>query len=187
MTIHFNDLTFKFKKDFEAYVRTKIYEIGFGTYDRSNEHFGFFFELSKLHPFRDLHVAIIAFVLVPNPLMPKYIHMEIRYESNEQIAFSWNKCLGKKFDVFGMALRSAIHNQILDYRNAQKMLVCALCNTKNANFQVDHILPFSQIRDEWLTNNPAANVFIKNKTTMIDEIADQVYVDNWRTGSRLSP
>ena len=59
------------------------------------------------------------------------------------------------------AMREAIHDQINNFKNNNPLNIEDICPLKNIKLgidaQVDHILPFHIIADEWLSNNKNAS------------------------------
>lgn len=142
-----HDQNFTSIKAFTAYVREYINQCPPVVTD--GEPFQFFTELLKRHP-EDKGTAI-SFHIIPNPLNPKAKHMYITRTDGTE-SFSWKKCCGHKSkDAVTEAMRHAISDQIIYFRETTEPR-CIQCG-KTKDLHVDHIYPFSKIKAAFLQDH----------------------------------
>lgn len=145
------------KKAYEAHIRERMYQIGFGSYYEPSEEFTFLLDLLKQHPNKTSLPPIKAFHLMPNAFNPQYIHMEV--ETNEtQFPVSWVKCIRQpkatdKYAPLKQAMRNAVAKDTIQFKQ-QANLQCCACNAKNlsrTDFHTDHkTMPFKHIADAFI-------------------------------------
>lgn len=160
-----NGVLFTSKKAIKAYVKKKLESIGYGSYWWCDQ--PFLVELVKRHIYisQTKGGGICKYVLMPNKITGKGIHVEIirRDTTMPRESLSWVSCATETFKKpqVSDAFRSAITQQIITYsRNNDH--VCALCNTRDGTFQVDHHTPqFVEIRKEYERIHPAPKQFGK--------------------------
>jgi hypothetical protein len=109
--------------------------------------------------------------------------MFIKRLDNTECVFSWRYCCGIVLsDDLTRALRYGISKQILNFKNNNEN-ICQLCNKDNGNFHVDHIKPFSIIKNEFLKQNQLniPSLFIRSIDNNIKfKREDKEFKKQWR-------
>jgi hypothetical protein len=149
------EFKFKSKAKAETYTRDLIKKLKISEIDKENEHFNFFHILLLKHDEYDkkVGIGIKSFLIRQNKLNKSAYEMFIRRLDNSECVFSWRHCCGIVLsDNLTRALRNSILKQILRFKNNNDK-ICQLCNKDDGNFHVDHIKPFSIIKDEFLKQN----------------------------------
>jgi 5-methylcytosine-specific restriction endonuclease McrA len=145
-------LRFHTKIALKNYVKPIIDSLGICEILPDHKHFQFLYDLFKNHPEYDEKTngkQIIKFsrkIAVYNSLV-MFFHTDEKEED-----FSWDICcfnFKSKKDDLNNALRNAIKDHIDEYRNTLTDPECVLCKSKE-KIQIDHIYPFSKIRDEFI-------------------------------------
>lgn len=79
------------------------------------------------------------------------------------------------------ALRKGIEDQIIRYRRENPFNPNDICpitqNLLGADAQVDHVVPFHKLAEEWLKSN--TNPSYKYDLKEFDYVLNQPYLDNW--------
>jgi 5-methylcytosine-specific restriction endonuclease McrA len=79
------------------------------------------------------------------------------YGDGTSDTISWRKCIHPYLSSvkakLGNALRVAVDEQIQEYRESHKGESCRICGTKS-NPTVDHVVPFQELRDRFLSKYP---------------------------------
>jgi hypothetical protein len=159
-TYHIGELVFKTKKECGDYTRTIINNLGCCIINKDHTSFNFFNNLIQNHPdyYDKKGVGIDYFYIQPNPLVNKYYQTMIKRIDGSETDFSWVYCCQFKerttSDDLVRSMRTAIKNDIIQYKQSQNKLICNYCKTENElyeNYHVDHHNPSFQIlKDNFL-------------------------------------
>jgi hypothetical protein len=188
---------FKTKKQQEEYTRDLLSSLGCCIITKDSKYFNFFIFLINNHPDKDLKIGlgIENFRIMKNPLNFKcYQTCIIRIDGSEEI-FSWRYSIKNKdkedpkeiincynYDL-NSALRSSISDQILKFKNSN-IMCCNICKKKDKiiDFHVDHIVPFSKIKEDFLKNNKAPLEFDKDDKLSYRKFkqTDELFELEWR-------
>jgi hypothetical protein len=175
---------------------------------KGEEHYDYLMCLIEQHPkYEEKYGSgIECFSVERNPLNVKAKHLNLVRTDGSIVSISWNLCC--KFESYSpprrsalrscktgfvnekrnkqhlsSAMRSAIKNDTMEFKNNQSVLKCRLCNTEDAPYHTDHVVPFQVIRDEFLkTCNLATPDSFDKCPVYYDEIfceKDKVYADSW--------
>ena len=154
MIIYFNNTEFPTKSKFRDYIKNLIKnEIGICDSLKSTKYWNEILELMKRHheyddKIKDMKDVIIRYSFFNN------IELCIINNDGSETPFSYITAIdGKKGNSdkheLTAAMRECIGYQILDYRSNCE-LICNNCNSR-CNIHIDHIIPFSKLRDDFLT------------------------------------
>lgn len=178
-------LFFTSKKAIKDNTRKLIRELGICKIDVDNNAFKYFMDLINLHPNKDEKIGcgIKAFIIRRHPTLKNEFETSIlRIDDTEEV-FSHSKCIDAKTTTFGdlnACMRNAIEKDIQHFRINQK-LVCKICNANEGDFEIDHIYPFCNIRDDFIKEyGTSPTRFDKNKLhrlVFLEE--DNDYRDKW--------
>lgn len=157
------DLVFKTKKEAEKYTRNYINTLGCYEVNKGTEHFMFFKHLLKNHSDYEQKkgCGIKQFIIEINERNKDTYHMILKRNDDTQESFSWNHCckflredLNKEKYNLTQAFRNAIYYQIYNYKQKQ-INKCCICedDDKKIIYHVDHIIPFSKIKESFLNQN----------------------------------
>jgi hypothetical protein len=119
----------------------------------SGEVFAFYFDLVHRHPEADRKLAggISDFRIVPPERDSRAKELQIIHNDGTCSSISRGKCVTQlketSHGLLRAALRTAIENQIREFRALH--VCCARCGT--ASGDIDHILTFSRLADEFCT------------------------------------
>jgi len=153
------DLEFKTKKEVENYTRNIINELNTCIINKDHIYFIFFNNLIKNHPKYDEKIGngIDYFYIKTNQLF-KNLEMMIKRLDGSEVDFSWIQCC--KFrqqtneQYLTKAMREAISNDIITFKQSQIKLICSFCKLDNENYKnyhVDHHNPsFENIKNNFL-------------------------------------
>jgi hypothetical protein len=168
------DLVFKTKKMAEKYTRDYINNLGCCEIKKGTDSFKFFKKLLKNHSDykQKKGCGIIKFNIQKNIQNKNSYHMTLKRKDDSEDSFSWIHCckflrenVHKDKDNLNQAYRSAIHYQIYNYKSSatNKCCFCGI-DDKDCIYHVDHIIPFSKIKDDFLIQNeiPVPNKFDKD-------------------------
>ena len=157
---YIGDLKFKTKKECENYTRNIINNLGCCVIKKDHIHYSFFENLIKNHPEYNEKkgIGIDYFYIIPNPLIKKYFQTMIKRLDGSYIDFSWVYCCNFKertsTNLLLRAMREAIKNDTIEYKQKQTKLICNFCKTENElyeNYHVDHYNPsFQTLKDNFL-------------------------------------
>jgi hypothetical protein len=177
---------FKTKKSLEEYVRGIISTIGVCRSVKTThlEYYNFLVELFRRHPkYPDKIKNMIDIYIAPNKITPKNLELNLIRIDGSIDDISWKNCIsGKERDKFNCALRVAVDDQIMSFRNFHTSQ-CAICNTTDATeYHVDHINHFEEIVFEFLqiVKRDKPSIFqntIDNRKAFTD--IDKEYEDEW--------
>ena len=111
-------------------------------------------ELFVSHPdYPEKIVNDVDVSIIKNKINPKYLELQLMKQNNETDNISYITCLNKSDNTKYLkeAMRYAISPQILVFKNNQINLECDICKS-NENIQIDHLLLFKHIYDDFLKN-----------------------------------
>ena len=111
-------------------------------------------ELFVSHPdYPEKIVNVVDVSIIKNKINPKYLELQLMKQNNETDNISYIACIKKPNDTKNLkeAMRYAISPQILTFKNNQINLECDICKS-NENIQIDHLLLFKHIYDDFLKN-----------------------------------
>jgi hypothetical protein len=140
------------------YFRNKINDIGLcASIKRKDESFyDELLEIFKLHPdYPEKIENVIDVSIEYNRINPtKCYELQLIKNNQTSEAISYRKCFIKirKDNDLVMSMRYAILDQILLYKNSHK-LICSFCNSKTNDIQIDHIILFKILYDDFLKQN----------------------------------
>lgn len=189
----FDNLNFKNKKEVDIYIRNKKKEIFkkvglLKNMDCESPYFNFFMEIVNSHHNKEQKIGGGI----------EYFYFDNDFFNNTQLGiknkegFSNISCIYSKItrklencknSFLTDVMRNAIYPQILQYKlMLSKPFFCYNCNSEASKFHIDHIYPFSKIRDDFLIsvkNYKIPNKFrkIENTLDFLDE--DQNFKDDW--------
>ena len=84
-------------------------------------------------------------------------HIKYFDDSNELFYFSWSTIFKEKTprQMFSEVMRNIIYYQIQDFRKYNKFVQCCYnCNIMSDKLEVDHIIPFSKLRNDFMKLHP---------------------------------
>lgn len=182
--------TFTSKDEINKKTRRLIKEIGIGgrIYPTDNV-FNYFNELLQYHEDYENKIGTgIKFFFITNH---KFNNPQLNIHRTDGTNIDIAYIFGSKFNCgnrvarnLKCAMRQAIKNYTIDFKKNQTTLRCNECQCDDLsynNFQVDHIIPFSKIYDEFLKINP-------NHPTEFDDdedclkvfqLKDNEFENNW--------
>ena len=186
-------LEFKTKKDCVNYTRKIINNLGCCKIDREHEYFNFLDNLIKNHSeyFEKIGSGVDYYYIVSNALNKKYYQTMIKRLDGLNIVFSWVHCCEFKARninySLNYAMRQAIKDDVIKYKQDQKELICNFCNVINipySEYHVDHDEPpFRVIKDNFLklNNNISPLLFGKCSETNIPIFKDEdnIFKNEW--------
>lgn len=155
------NLEFKTKKACEEYTRNIVNTLGCCTINKDHLQYKFFIKLIDNHARSDEKkgVGIDYFFIVPNSLTPKYFQTMIKRVDGSETDFSWVQCCEFKKErtdsvLLTKAMRSAIMNDIMKFKQSQSKMICNHCRTDSAeNYHVDHDSPSFQVLKDNFKNS----------------------------------
>ncbi len=172
MIIYFNNTEFPTKSKFRDYIKNLIKnEIGVCDSLKSTKYWNQIEELMKRHPeynekVRNMKDVIIRYSFFNN------IELCIINNDNTETTFSYITAIEGKgnSDKYELtcAMRECVSYQILDYRSNCD-LICNNCNSMS-NIEIDHITPFCNLRDNFLTICNTNNINIPKSFVRTDRI-----------------
>lgn len=141
----------------EAYTRTLIGHLGVcrSVRGRQAEAYAHFEALFRNHPESDKkRVNEMIDLSIEKHAKSGYV-LRMLYGDGTSDTISWKKCihpyLSSVKTKLGNALRVAVAGQIEEYRNKHKDEACQICGIRY-NLTVDHVVPFYELRDKFLSN-----------------------------------
>jgi len=172
MRIYFYGMEFSTKRKFKEYIKNLIKnEIGICDGLKNTKYWNEIQELMQRHPeyedkTKDLKDVIVRYSFFNN------IELCIINNDDSETSFSYITAIeGKgntdKYELTS-AMRECVSYQILDYRNNCD-LICKNCNSID-NIEIDHIIPFSKLRDDFLTICKTNKINIPNRFVRKDNI-----------------
>lgn len=186
-TYFIGEQEFQTKGECQTYTRQIITNLGCGIIHKDHPHFLFFVHLLQNHPKcnEKMGVGIDYFCIQLNNMKKNNYETKIKRLDGSEMVFSWNQCCEFKKrtasnDLFN-AMRTAIKDDIIHYKQSQRKLICCFCKTENElyeNYHVDHHNPsFQTIKDNFLQNKQMIPLLfgkyeITNLTMFKEEDAD---------------
>jgi len=124
-----------------------------------------FIELFKNHPdYPNKLEEVVDICIVKNKLNNKAFELNLIKKDGTYDDISYIICISKRNPYYDLnvALRNAIKNQILDFKNTIKKYECEFCGS-NKEIQIDHEILFKKLTTEFLkTEQKIPNLFTKN-------------------------
>jgi len=123
--------------------------------NQDHKHFKFFSALCRNHPkaddpqhawkYKDIDEFIVTVAMYGKGKALYTVH------NGEQNVISWHKCCGVKKNKLNCALRDIIQEDTKQFRRKNELCCrnCGVTELPSNRFHVDHIYPFSKIRDEF--------------------------------------
>ena len=114
-----------------------------------------FMDLFKNHPeYPDKVKNIVDIAIVNNELINKYFELQLIKSYGTTDDISYKKCIYQPStnNSLKQAMRYAIKDQILDYRDSCDELICEKCGSEQ-NIQIDHMILFKNLYDDFLSQN----------------------------------
>jgi hypothetical protein len=124
-------------------------------------------EAFKLHPDNTKLEGVIDICIISNKRNMSYYEFNLIKEDGSIIDISYRECFKKRTKeqeiAFNLnsALRVAIEPQINDFKKNIKNWKCDLCNS-NVDIQIDHIILFKKLKEDFLRSLTAKNENIPN-------------------------
>lgn len=160
MSYAIGDLKFKTKKECENYTRNLINTLGCCVIDKEHKQYIFFENLIKNHSEYEEKkgCGVNYFYIRRNKLNKKFYELIINRLDNTDIDISWVYCCQFKkrtiTEDLTRAMREAVKEDIIKYKEEQKLLICNYCKSTDEiyeNFHVDHSEPsFKTLKDDFL-------------------------------------
>ena len=174
-------LRFHTKIALKKHVKPVIDSLGECEITQEHPRFQFLIDLIKNHPEYDEKLngfPIIKFSrkrAIYNSLV-MFFHTDEKEED-----FSWDVCCfnyKSNKDDLNSALRNAIIPFTTQYRNNLTEEKCVTCNSSE-NIQIDHIYPFSKIRDEFLQGREDIPSKFDGNICREFKTEDTAFKDSW--------
>ncbi len=164
----FGDKVFNTKKHAEEYVRSLIY--GIGICDRVKQCnpklFYSLCDVLKCHPSHETKLEnMVDLRIVQNVLNKRALEVRVVKSDFSTEDISWRMCVTGRENSHKNELKSAmrysIDDQIHNFKNAQGILVCALCNCVDKCMHADHIVHFEKLVYDFIntTMHPVPSTF----------------------------
>ncbi len=151
---------FKTQKALTEYTKNTINSIGIcSSLKSANQAFyNFLLDLFKRHPdYPHKLMNMIDIFIVRNKMRASCYELQLRREDGSCEDISWRNCVsGKRKDDIKAAMRSAVSDQIIDFKK-RTLFCCELCGScegGSQDFHVDHIIQFSDIRKTFMELHP---------------------------------
>lgn len=176
-------LRFHTKVALKRHVKPIIDSLGECEIELGHPRFQFLMDLFANHPEHDEKLngyPIVKFSrkkAVYNSLV-MFFHTDEKEED-----FSWDVCcfnFKNKKDDLNCALRNAVQSFIDEYRNTLTDPKCVLC-TSDEKIQIDHIHPFSKIRDEFLHGREDIPSTFDGNICRLFKQEDSAFKESWIT------
>ena len=169
------------------YFRTKINNIGLCSSIKTKTEIFYneLMEIFKLHPdYPGVCLNVVDVAIAYNKINPKKCYeLQLIYDNKTSQPVSYRKCFVKtrKDNDLKHAMRYAIVDQILEFKNNCDELICAICGSEDY-IQVDHIILFKTLYDDFLQQNtlPIPTTFDNtyyNSAKFKD--VDKEFVNSW--------
>jgi|DEB0MinimDraft_10_1074344.scaffolds.fasta_scaffold00044_3 hypothetical protein len=150
--IELGEVQFKYKKQAMEYVREFLQRHEGSIFDQQSSYFNFFNDLVKRHPEREIN-NLEQVEVIKN--FGGYPAINIKEVGKDFVSISWNKCItGNKASYklkLRMAMRRAIIDQIMDFKDSCNEYTCSICNEDLTEkvIHVDHEKYFEEIAKEF--------------------------------------
>ena len=169
------------------YFRTKINNLGLCSSIKKKDELFYdeLMEIFKLHPdYPGVCLNVVDVAIAYNKINPKKCYeLQLIYDNKTSQPVSYRKCFVKtrKDNDLKHAMRYAIVDQILEFKNNCDELICAICGSEDY-IQVDHIILFKTLYDDFLQQNtlPIPTTFDNtyyNSAKFKD--VDKEFVNSW--------
>ena len=196
MKYTFNNKVFKNKKDVDVYIRSikkEIVQDGESLVIGANDKwFDFLMEIVNVHndKVEKIGIGISYFYFVKDKFNNDQLRIVRKDLSTIDCSCMYSKItqqdeLRKYNNNLNSALRNAVKEQIISFKNNQKLpLKCSQCGDTN-NCEVDHVKPFHYIRSEFLKTANKDEIPLKFKDDVDDtcmavfESSDNEFVNKW--------
>ena len=149
---NFDGKSFNSKKSVDNYIRGKkkqILESNCGLIKPDNEYFSFLYEIVNNHKNKEekIGTGISYFYFVVDSFMTDQLRIQRTDGTDVQCSCVYSKIIlssthNAQSNKLNTALRNAIRDQILAYKNLMNDLKCVYCKSVE-NCEIDHIIPFS--------------------------------------------
>ena len=194
MKIYFYNREFDTKKEFQIYIKDLVKnKIGICNSVKSTKYWSEIYELMKRHTEFQEKTKNLKDVIVRKSLYGN-IELAIINNDNSITSFSYIHCIkglpGTKLFELSSAMRESILEQIFDYKNNNN-LECNYCKSKD-NIEIDHIIPFSKLRDDFITICNDDKIPIPSSFNRTDNIRRQFkeedleFYSNWLSYHELN-
>ena len=170
------------------YFRNKINDIGLCASIKTED--GLFYdeilEIFKLHPnYPGICLNVVDVAIAYNKINPKKCYeLQLIFDNNTSQPVSYRKCFQKtptKDIDLKHAMRYAILDQILKFKNNCDELICANCGSDDY-IQIDHVILFKTLFTDFLNQNilPVPTTFDNTyfNSAKFKEL-DKEFVKNW--------
>ena len=140
-------------------------------------------DLFKNHPEYPKKIEnVIDIAIERNKQNPSFYEYKIIKSNGDTDNISYRCCINKpcKDNNLKNAMRYAVENQILEFRNNCNILECEFCKSRQ-NIHIDHIKPFKELYDDFLKDrNDIPSIFDDNyyNSAKFQEI-DEDFENEW--------
>ena len=192
MKYTFNNTSFTSKKAVDEYIRNirnTLVNNETLIINPTDEYYPVFNELVEIHYHKNEKIGPgIKFFYFTKDYYKNY-QLRIRRidDTDVDISYQFSKItLGPSYnDNLNSALRRAVDNQILKYKNTldKTKLFCNICKIKLDSFEIDHVTSFYSIKHEFINDNPPPKEFyddIENTCSKIFKKEDHDYKIKWQ-------
>lgn len=181
-----NGTEYKTKDDVKRNIQLKIKQVGLAVIDSTHSDFSFFNSLFLGHENYETKrgCGVKRFHLRPNPMNFNERTLYVERIDGSEDTWSYKACIGIKKNDLTEAMRNSIKPFTQEFKK-NSSLICCECGIKNLNFieyHTDHkTVPFSKIKNDFLTTNKPPTKFAKNKiyNNMEFCIDDVKYKETW--------
>jgi hypothetical protein len=177
------------KKAKIEYVRNKINRIGLCSSIREEDEdfYNELLELFKSHPdYPEKIEGLMDLKIVRNKIQTRYFEINMIKDDEIIEDISWRCCLEGKKNELTVAYRSAVVDQIINFRDTHAQ-ICELCDIDTGLFHVDHTYHFYKLVRDFEESN---NIIKPTKfDTMVDNRScfsrvDRSYEELWQNYHR---
>ncbi len=151
---------FKTKTALTEYTKNAINATGlcYSLKTKNISLYTFLLDLFSRHPEYPNKISNMIDIFIDrNKMNPSYFALYIRRADGTSEDISWRCCVdGKAKDGLNAAMRAAVSDQIIVFKNSHEFC-CEICNCRDGtskDFHVDHILPFRDIKKNFLELHP---------------------------------
>lgn len=179
-----NGQQFKTKESLKKYIQQIIKLLDICNIDSNHDYYNMFNELILQHESKEEKIGcgISYFAIRKNPQNNAERSLYVCRIDGTETVWSYKTCIGINKNYLNEAMRSAIKEQIYQYKKTQEMK-CCICYTTEAEFHVDHkTIPFCSIKDNFLKlSNEVPKTFEKDKKylNMIFKEEDIDFKEKW--------
>ena len=181
-----NGTEYKTKEDVKRNIQLKIKQVGLAVIDNSHADFSFFNGLFVEHENYEIKrgCGVKRFHIRKNPMNYAEKTLYVERTDGSEDSWSYKACIGIKKNDLTEAMRHSIKPFTQEFKK-NSILTCCKCGVKNLNsidYHTDHkTIPFSKIKNDFLTINKPPTKFIKNKIYNNMEFSpdDYKYKEAW--------